>query len=245
MLGALLRSVKVSVREASAFARQATLLRHDTGAPVVPRDVLPGADVVVVLHGLFASAGVLRPLRAHLDRRDGIHTATLSYAPGRDADEVARALDALLDELPAHAHIHLCGHSFGGVIARFVAVRRSDPRIVQTIALASPFGGIRGATLVALGGVRDLEPDSELLRTVRVARPERPIPHLSVIAGSDVLVSPPLSHALPDGELVVLPERGHNTLLFDRECIGLVEDRVLAARRSRREAASAADPAER
>ncbi len=229
MFDGLLRSVRVSVREATAFAKQATLLHHDTGAPVVPREVSEGEHVVVVLHGLFASAGVLRPLRAHLERRPGLHTATLSYAPGRTGREVAHALESLLDALPAHATIHLCGHSFGGVVARYVAVRRSDPRVVQTIALASPFGGIRGATLLGLGGVRDLEPESELLRAVRLTRPRAPIPHLSIIAGSDVLVSSPVAHALPDGDLVVLPERGHNTLLFDPECISLVTERVLAA----------------
>lgn len=234
MLGSLVRSVKVSVKEATAFARQATLLHKDTLAPVVPRDVPEDADVVVVLHGLFATAGVLRPLRTHLERHADVYTATLSYAPGRTGEEVAQALDELLDALPDHATIHLCGHSFGGVVSRYVAVRREDPRVVQTIALASPFGGIRGANLLVLGGVRDLDPDSALLRRARLGRPKAPIPHLSVIAGSDVLVSSPVAHALPDGEVLVLHDRGHNALLFDDECISLVAQRVVERQAARR-----------
>ena len=132
------------MREASAFASQARLLHLDAFSPVVPREVLDGEDVVVVLHGLFATAGVLRPLRKHLERRAGIRTAAMSYPPGRSAREVADQLDALLDELPSHARLHLVGHSLGGIIVRHVAVREHDPRIVQTITMASPFGGIRG-----------------------------------------------------------------------------------------------------
>ncbi len=230
MLGTLFRSMKVSMLEASAFASQARLLHLDAIRPVVPREVLEGEDVVVVLHGLFATAGVLRPLRKHLERRAGIRTATMSYPPGRSAHEVAAQLDALLDQLPSHARIHLVGHSLGGIIVRHVAVRDHDPRIVQTITMASPFGGIRGAALLSLGGARDLEPESDLLRSVRLARPEKPVPHLSIIAGSDLLVSSPVTHALPDGDVVVLRDRGHNALLFDPECIALVERRVLDAR---------------
>jgi hypothetical protein len=56
-------------REMAAYARQALLLKHDVEAPVLPPDARDRDDVIVLLHGLFATAGVLRPLRAAIARQ--------------------------------------------------------------------------------------------------------------------------------------------------------------------------------
>ena len=119
-------------REAFAFARQAVLLPRDVQRPLTPapEHVDEGDDVVVFLHGLFASAGVLRPLREHVTRHPGIHGATMSYAPGTDVEGLALRLEGLLAELPPHARVHLVGHSLGGIVCRWLATMRPDPRIV-------------------------------------------------------------------------------------------------------------------
>jgi hypothetical protein len=223
-----LRALRVSFTEARAFARQAVLLPRDVERPVIPRDVAPSEEVVVVLHGLFATAGVLRPLRAKLERAGGVRTATLSYAPHVGVREVAARVVKLLAKIPETARVHLVGHSMGGVVARYVAVTAEDSRIVHTVALASPFGGLRGASLLSVDVARDMEPESEVLRTIRTSQRGRAVPHLSILAGSDALFKNPIVHALPDGEVVVLPDRGHNALLFDEECLDIVDARVRA-----------------
>lgn len=234
----MIRSARASLREVGAFARQAVLLPRDVDRPVLPREVAPGDDVVVVMHGLFASAGVLRPLRARFDRYAGVHTATISYAPHRSVREIGGFLRELVAALPEDARVHLVGHSLGGVVTRHFAVTEGDRRVVQTIALASPFGGVRGVGVLALDLARDLEPDSEVLRTLRTRVLERPIPHLSIVGGADVLFKDPIVHALPDGDVVVLPECGHNALLFDDECLAKVEARVIDEIAARRAAVS-------
>lgn len=223
----VLRSARASIREVGAFARQAVLLPRDVDRPVLPRDVRDGDDVVVVLHGLFASAGVLRPLRQRFERYAGVHTASMSYAPHRSVREIGAFLRELLAELPERARVHLVGHSLGGVVTRHFAVTSGDRRIVQTVALASPFGGVRGASVFALEVARDLEPNSEVLREIRTRVLETPIPHLSIVAGADVLFKDPVVHALPDGDVVLLPDCGHNAILFDDECLQRVESRVM------------------
>src|ERR1700683_3368350 len=75
-------ALAVAAREALAFARQGLLLRHDTAEPVIPEAVAPGDEVVIFLHGLFATAGVLRPLRAVIARHRFLHTGALTYLPG-------------------------------------------------------------------------------------------------------------------------------------------------------------------
>ncbi len=222
----------VAGREAMAFARQAWLLRHDLLAPVVPANVGQDDDVVVFLHGLFASAGVLRPMRAQIMRHVGMHAAALSYAPGPGVDAIASRLAVLLQDLPATSRIHLVGHSLGGIVARHFALEAVDARVVQTISLASPFAGVPRAAWLGFEGARDLDPDSPLLRSLRLRSGAHAVPHLSIIAGADSLVKSPIAHALPGGDVTVMKDRGHNTLLFDEEVARVVERRILDRRRA-------------
>lgn len=226
----LLRTAGV---EALAYARQATLLHHDTDRPVIPEGIADGDEVVVLLHGLFATAGVLRPLRQAIGRLAHVHTATFTYAPGPDVASLCEQLAKLTGDLPEGARIHLVGHSLGGIVARAYAHDRGDRRVIQTISLASPFAGVPGASALAFGAARDLDPQSPLLRRIRIAASSTPIPHLSILAGGDNVVRPALMHALPGGDVVVLDERGHNSLLFDEETARLVKERI-ALHRARR-----------
>jgi len=237
-------SIATAAREAAAFARQGWLLRHDAREPVLPSGVDHGDDVVVLLHGLFATAGVLRPLRASLARsradaeRPGpakvhprVHTATFPYFPGPGIEELASRLATVLRAIPAGARIHLVGHSLGGIVARLCAMQIADPRVAQTISMASPFAGVPRAGLLAIASTRDLEPTSPVLRRILCSSCASPVPHLSIVAGADTLVRSPIAHALPGGEVLVMHGRGHNTLLFDDEVATVVERRIHARRR--------------
>jgi triacylglycerol lipase len=222
-------ALAVAAHEALAFARQGLLLRHDAADPVIPRGVRAGDDVVVFLHGLFATAGVLRPLRAAIGRHASLHTAALTYLPGPGVAAISGRLQALAAEIPGGARLHLVGHSLGGIVARWFALEHGDPRVVQTISLATPFGGVPRAAWLGVDTGRDLRPQSAVLRRILVHPDAARIPHLSIIAGADTLA--PVAHALPGGEVLVMEGRGHNTLLFDDEVARAVERRILEQRR--------------
>ncbi len=249
----MLPKLRIASREALAFVRQAALLRHDVTSPVLPSELAVGDDVVVCLHGLFATAGVLRPLRRTLEQA-GVRTVTTTYAPGPGIDKLADRLAPLMAEL-GDVRVHLVGHSLGGLVARRFATRAVDPRVVQTISLGSPFAGLRatghgltgGLTGLVLTGlassnfglprlgaelVRDLEPQSAVLRELRLATST--VPHLSILAADDQFVSSPMSHTLASGEVELISECAHNTLLFDERVLAIVERRVLAMAGSRR-----------
>ena len=225
------RTLLTAGREVAAFARQAWLLRHDLAEPVTPERACNGEDVVVFLHGLFASAGVLRPMRGAIARHPGLHAAAMSYPPGPGVEELAGRLAGLVAALPEGVRLHLVGHSLGGVVARFFAQEAGEPRVVQTISMASPFAGVLGARVLGFGAARDLEPHSPLLRRVLLGVDRSShIPHLSIVAAADAFIRWPIAHALPGGEVMVMEGRGHNTLLFDEEVARIVAQRVLARR---------------
>lgn len=222
-------------RELLAFAKQASLLHKDVTRPVVPRELSAGDDLVVVLHGLFATAGVMRPMRRKLDRHPGLATASLTYPPGPGIEVLAARLGALLETLPDGIRVHLVGHSAGGVVVRYYAQHVAEPgRIVQTISMASPFAGVRPAGWTrwlspAATVARDLAPQSVLLRELRLQSATSSIPHLSILAENDTVIGAPTSHALVGGEVVLVRDCGHNALLYHPEAMAAVESRLLQA----------------
>jgi len=188
---------------------------------------------VVFLHGLFATAGVLRPIRSAIAKHPGVHTAALSYPPGPGLRPIADRLGEALAQLPQSVRVHLVGHSLGGIVARYFAQEIGDSRVVQTISMASPFAGVPRARLLGFEGARDLDPSSPLLRRLTLGHSRAAhIPHLSIIAGSDEMVRAPVIHALPGGDVIVLDGRGHNTLLFDDEVARILVQRVLTTARA-------------
>ncbi len=208
--------------ERVAYLRQAVLAPLDL-TTVVP-DACPGDDVVVLVHGFFASAGVFRPLRARLQRETGARIATFTHAPGARVRRIAKKLAALVEQIPDGTRVTIVGHSLGGVVARwYVQEMAGYDRIAQTISLGSPF---RGLAIPPVGVGADLHEQSALLRRLRDGAHVCGVPHTSIVAGRDVVVPGHATACLGFGDVVVLRERGHNALLFDDETAGLVIDRV-------------------
>lgn len=211
-------------REASALARQARLLRHDLFA-VVPRQAPD--DVVVLIHGFLATAGVLRPLGERIEADTGAQAASFTHLPGEGIERIARRIETLVRRLqPGIRRLHLVGHSVGGLAARYyVDELGGDPRVVQTISLASPFSGVPRASLLPGALARDLDPESPLLARLR-AGVGRGVPHFAIAGSHDALVA---QGALPSSAQLEVPGCGHNALLYDPLVLGEVVARVRAA----------------
>ena len=127
--------------ERLALLREVALVPRDLAA-VVP-EARPGEDVVVLVHGFLASAGVFRPLRARLEQEAGARVATFTHAPGLGVRRIAKRLATLVDRIPRGTRITVIGHSLGGLVARwYVQELGGHARVAQTISLATPFGGV-------------------------------------------------------------------------------------------------------
>jgi hypothetical protein len=207
--------------ERIATLREISLMPRDL-APVMP-DARPGDDVVVLVHGFLASAGVFRPLRAHLEEVGGCRVASFTHAPGMGIRRIARRLGRLVDHLPQAARITIVGHSLGGIVARYyVQELGGHGRVAQTISLGAPFHGV-DVPRVLIGN--DLHERSALLEALRKGASACGTPHTSVVGSDDTLVGVETA-MLGFGDVVVLPDRGHNALLFCERVASLVLDRV-------------------
>ncbi len=214
------------VTETLATLREVALMARDI-TPVVPEELAASDDVVVVVHGFFASAGVFRPMRSHLTTDLNAKVASFTHAPGAGIERIARSLARLIARIPHGCNVHLVGHSLGGLVARwYVQELGGHERVRQTISLGSPFGGTERARRFRFLVGADLHRTSPLLARLRARAHEHDVPHMSVVGEADSLIVPSESAVFPRGDVVVLPGRGHNSLLFDPDSITTVVDRI-------------------
>ena len=228
----------------AAFSETVATLRevvhmHRDLMPVIPRGVAPQADVVVLVHGFFASAGVFRPMSRRLVADTGAKVASFTHTPGARIESIGKRLARLVDRIPRDCRVHLVGHSLGGLVARYyVQELGGHERVAQTISLGSPFGGTERAQRFRFLVGADLCRTSPVLSRLRARAHEHDVPHLSVVADADTLIVPRESAVFPRGEVIVLAGRGHNALLFDPESITHVVEHVKRAQHAANEASS-------
>ena len=233
-------ALRAVASESVALARQSVLMPRDLLADLPAMDV--GEDVVIVIHGLFATAGAMRVLRDRLKAETGIATGAFTYPPWWGVVELAQRLASFLKPLPPSVRIQLVGHSLGGLAARyFVQVQPRDPRVVQTISLGSPFGGTTALPWLPERLAAELRPGSSMLRTIDCSWSSAAhVAHTSVVASHDMLVRPASSAAWRHGEVLDAKGCGHNGLLFDRRVAGWVVERVRRNSQAAQARASAA-----
>ena len=222
-------TLRSRVTETLATLREVALMARDI-TPVVPVDPSSTDDVVVLIHGFFASAGVFRPMRTHLETDTSAKVASFTHAPGAGIERIARSLARIVARIPHACRVHLVGHSLGGLVARwYVQELEGHKRVAQTISLGSPFGGTELARPFRFLVGADLCRTSPLLARLRARAHEHDVPHTSVVADADAMIVPCESAVFPRGDVVVLPGRGHNSLLFDPDSITHVVDRIKRA----------------
>jgi triacylglycerol lipase len=213
--------------ETLATLREVLLVPRDIADVVPPAGDGSASDVVVLVHGFLATAGVFRPLRKRLEREPRTRVASFSHMPGASIPRIAFSLGKLVAKLERTARVHIVGHSLGGVVARwYVQELGGHARVVQTISLAGPFGGAPIAARIPLFVGRDLHPRSKVLVRIRERAHEHGVPHVSIAGTDDRTVPHDMAHAFPQGERISLDGRGHNTLLFDEEVARIVVERV-------------------
>ncbi len=230
MYGGVIARALRTHSETVATLREVVLMPRDL-SPVLPSE-RQADDVVVLVHGFLASAGVWRPLRHRIEAQTGAHVASFTHAPGVRVESIARSLGKLVDRVRdelGDVRVHVVGHSLGGLVARwYVQELGGHEHVAQTISLASPFGGTPMARPFPFLVGRDLQPESPVLERLRERAEEHGVPHLSIAGTDDRLVPHDAAHAFPGAERVSLGGRGHNTLLYDPAVASILVRRIRA-----------------
>jgi hypothetical protein len=87
--------------------------------------------------------------------------------------------------------VHLVGHSLGGLVARYLVQRLGgDNRVESLVTLGTPHGGTLWAHMLPTPLVRQLRPDSPLLRELAEPAPGCRTPVTAVYSDMDQMLVP-------------------------------------------------------
>lgn len=211
----VLRSLRRGSRAASDAASAAT----------------PGQPPVLLIHGYFATRGLLHLLESHLTMRGLI---VMSYPLGRpinvgdirdSAGLIARKVESIVAQTGI-ARVDIVGHSMGGLVGLDYLKRLGGRhRVRRLVMLGTPTQGTWSALfglVTAPLGLASLQllPGSPFLRELA----ERPLPEgaqvVSIGAVRDWLA--PISSTVLDGVKHIALPTGHSGLLVDAEVAEVV-----------------------
>ena len=224
--------VRMWAKECAAFFKFQWLILRGPSPDHFPPIALPrrpDRPLVVLLHGIFCSGAIWRPIAATLAQRTGCEVWTPSI------QGVTASLPTQIEEFIAllerenesrRQPLILIGHSLGGLIAREAARKAPHLRIEQVICMGSPHAGTVLAQWLPVRIARDL-------------RPHAPAPHavpgalLNIYCEHDNLVVPAQSSRLCGACNVCIRGCGHMALIYSSRALELLAQQI--ARHSTRE----------
>jgi len=199
------------------------------GLPPIQRGLIIGnveaaGTPILLIHGLVDNRSIFTVLRRGLRRRGFGRIASMNYSPFTTdirsaAARLGREVERLCEET-GYERVHIVGHSLGGLIARYyVQCMDGDNRVHTLVCLGTPHEGTQAAKLLPQRVVRQLRPDSGVLR--ELARPARGCQtrFLAIWSDLDQLIVPKQSARIHHPDLfvrnVLVRGLGHLSLPID------------------------------
>lgn len=188
---------------------------------------------VLLLHGYLCNRAVWRPFARFLaERGHPVDAITMEPAFGSiDAyvAPIARAVTALQARTGA-TRIAIIGHSMGGLALRAYFGQHGTSAVTAAITLGTPHAGTRLAKLGVGANARQMRCSSEWLRRLASAEDSDVRSRMTVVlTHHDNIAVPQDSQRLDGAECIELAGIGHLALLFDRNVMHLVAQRLAAA----------------
>jgi triacylglycerol lipase len=203
-------------------------------------DPLAARIPVILVHGLVDNRSVFTVMRRSLRRRGFAQVCTWNYSPlQRDVESAAAALGAHIEKVcqeTGHDRVHVVGHSLGGLVARYLVQRLGgDRRVESLVTLGTPHGGTLWAHLLPTPLVRQLRPNSPLLRELAEPAPGCRTPVTAVYSDMDQMLVPSrvgrCDHPDLQARNVLVRGVGHMSLPIHRTVVDEVAA-ILAGRRA-------------
>lgn len=186
--------------------------------------------VIVFVHGFMAAGPVFDPMRDHVERATELPTVDFTYGPLASFEAIVDGFAEYVDRVvPRGARVSLVGHSLGGIVARWwLQEQGGASRADRVVTLATPHRGTDSARWWPGSVAAALRPGSPILERLAEGRSRASIPHVAIVAGADLMCTPPSSAAaVEDAEVHWLDDLGHNEMLYDSR----VHDIVVRATR--------------
>ncbi len=191
------------------------------------RNLDPPTRTVVLVHGIFDTAGSLRKMERHLEPFGfrALRPALRPNSARTGLDTLAMQLRDFIDaHVPGDEPFDLVGFSMGGLIGRYYLQRLDGLRRVRRfVSISTPHHGSRIAYLLPNRGCRQMRPGSDFLADLnrdvdRLAE----VRVVSIWTPFDLSIVPARSSRLSVGTEHVVPVKLHRWMLRDRLVLDIV-----------------------
>ena len=137
----------------------------------------------------------------------------------------AKLVRDLIDEKKLEKVI-IIAHSKGGLIGKYLlAFENAGNKIIKLITIASPFGGSTLVKLVPHKAIKELHPESEIIKKLQE---EKSVNNkiISIYGTYDNHIWPETSCVLNGAKNIQIREYGHHKILFNKEVKNIVLQEV-------------------
>src|SRR5579864_6556693 len=207
--------------------------KYTSQVPLRYIDPVAASTPIILLHGYFHNRSAFVVMKRSL-RKFGFRSVdTMNYnVIGHDVQELAHQLAAHVDEVlecTEATHVHLIGHSLGGLVARYYIQKLGGHEKVHTcITLGTPHRGTHAAWVGRGKTARQLRPGSLLLRQLARSSRAMPVRFISIYSNLDSLVLPAVNAKITEPALrarnVLVKDLGHLSLLISRPIIRAIAE---------------------
>ncbi|MGZ4120670.1 MAG: esterase/lipase family protein [Actinomycetota bacterium] len=202
--------------------------KYTSQTPLRYLDPVAASTPIILLHGWFHNRSAFVVMRRQLKRFGFRSIDTMNYnVIGHDVEELARQLaehvDEILDRTEA-THVHLIGHSLGGLVARtYIQEYGGGDKVHTCVTLGTPHRGTHAAWIGRGKAMRELRPNSQLIRRLSESARAMPVRFVSFYSNLDSLVLPVTNAKITEPALratnILVKDLGHLSLLISRPLI--------------------------
>ena len=179
---------------------------------------------VVLLHDWGLNRGALWWLRRRLLRAGWTPICCTAY--NAFSGDIAAAADRLRDSIETIAPAVVIGHGVGGLVARYFARHHPSTSVRRIVTLGTPH---RGTLLSPPGGLRQLAPDSPLLRDMTTGdHVPQEFDVIAIQSRFDATILPPMNAEYPRAFNIRVSGVGHYALLFSPKVYRLLIENLEA-----------------
>ncbi|NBX82339.1 alpha/beta hydrolase [bacterium] len=182
---------------------------------------------ILLIHGIFHNKSAFFFLKQklalkgwHHFREVNLYTSVNSVA--RLAERVKSEVHQLREDYGTD-QIDIVAHSMGGLVARyFIQKLGGEPWVKNLITLGTPHLGTQWSKYSLLSNLRDLHPESTLLKSLNALPPPAQTRVVSVSGQMDLWMLPKNTAQWPGVRCIELSQIGHAGLLFSHRVAQII-----------------------
>ena len=183
-------------------------------------------DPIVIIPGIFEKWGMLKKIIDPLSRKGHpIYIVPELKYNAKNIHNSSGQVASLINKKNLK-NVILLAHSKGGLIGKhMLAFHNKEERIKKLIAIATPFGGSEIAKKIPIKPLKELSPDSEIIKTLKEEKQINS--YITCIMGEyDNHVWPTENCKLDGAKNIKISVDGHHKILFNRDVVNSIIEEV-------------------